>query len=425
MSLEFSDVPAWIDDVMAARTRTLVSQAEPLVADMQAAVGEVSAILDDLERTDVPKDAPTRLKKVLATSKPTYLSGMRDALAPFFTDAITEYRMLEAFHARTKSSLKKTAKLAVGPGRYLPATYGEEAAAIQKSLKEAKDCSEGLGSLLSSARAPRQAEEARAACAKAEEALEERAGLEAQCGQAQKKLERAREDAAQIECDIEELEHSPEMREAERREDDLRRATKAREAKAAEIRQSFSALARFFRKCDRAAREGAIELSDEERASLQALLDDPVAVVAEGDVRHLSALLAKAREALLGGKLSLDDKEVKKTANKIDFLRTQNYLAIQAELRDLAQRRKDLANEPQGAARDRLERLECTKNTMRQQVSALEKEEGILAKKLEQNGNALDTNWNKLTRSLELLHESPVSVVRPKDTDIKAQATKK
>ncbi|MFH1722270.1 MAG: hypothetical protein ABH950_06680, partial [Candidatus Altiarchaeota archaeon] len=317
--LEFSDIPLWVNNEAGKEKKDLMDEGELISANIINSAEEVYSILKKLEKEPIPKTIHKKIYKILKTTKPEYVKSMFEALTPLVDFNLTDPDTLLSYHEQTSSALQKTAKLAFGPGRYIPAAFGEQSNQIQLRLKDAMDDSNKLAKLLKSNRKLTAETKIRKEVELVEGLINQLEKTRENEKNNHEKIKQNDKLIASVKKEIKSLDQSDEIRIQKKSEVELSELNEELDLLENEVMNLLNSIKRFVRKLEKSQESNPGLLAGVVNAQLnRKFLDSPVDLLTSPEGERIDEILTDYRSVLSGGKLSLSGKETKKILSKID-----------------------------------------------------------------------------------------------------------
>ncbi|MBI4361903.1 MAG: hypothetical protein HY558_01880 [Euryarchaeota archaeon] len=365
---------------------------------------ELEGVLASLESR--PSD---HLFKAIATARPQYVKGMRNALKTLRPREPWDLPRLMEFYEASRGALQAMQGLELGPGKYLARGYREEMRAIARLIRDLIPLAVDLGhrveerhrglsrldTLLSEASALR----ARVAEQRAHQAEKSRHEAEAARLESHRDQQKARFTA---------LDTGPGAQEVRGLEARIQAAREARARLEAELRQRVDPLGRALRKFQK-LETGTSTLGAPLQRALSGFLAQSGEAILKDPAAPWGPLLLAVREAIDTGRLALEESEEIKTLERLDFLlegHLEEYLARQKQsTAEEARASGVLASHP--VARERQEVL----HLLLEAEENLRREQGLLASLgFKDDPQAIEGLKRTLEASLSALEGRPVEI---------------
>ncbi len=326
-------------------------------------------LIEHIKEIDFDNDIKDRTYKPIITSKPVYVRGMLEGLKGIKDAPPQDFEWLTAFSDRTEKSLKTIQNVQHKKGRYMSFAFQKEMLSLGTHLNCMIDASTSLRQELSEvATVSEENGEISADLAlleakirKVEEGSEKAAGQD-------KKVRELEEKIASLEQELGRLKRSAELKSHLELEAELDRVEKRLRELDSRVNGLVSPLKRPFRKYEKflEGRSGGVDKKFLER--LRDYQNSPKRAFSSEEQSNniLQAILSGLKEAIIGGGVSLSDREKEKTLNRIGQLEGSviaEFLTQRTSLLEQAKSTKDalLHSEIKGRMEGRSARLESLK----------------------------------------------------------------
>ena len=131
-NLNFDRIDDWLENELQKLNEEILRETEPFLLNINSHISEVEKTLKKIEKKKPSDKVPSRFKKIIRSSKPKYLSGMRSMIDSCKPSEQESFDQLTAYNSGLGKTLEDIAKINFSEGRYLGSAYGEELASIQK-----------------------------------------------------------------------------------------------------------------------------------------------------------------------------------------------------------------------------------------------------------------------------------------------------
>jgi len=390
--LSCSELGRWLDDEEAAEKNRVMKLSKPALSDISSVRERMKD--DVLRLAGMPvEDAPPRLRKIVRTSKPEYISTLLDILGRMQPEA-GDFKALTRFRKNYAESLEKIAKAMVGHGRYLPYAYGDAFALIQRDLKALIEAGRRLGEAFEPAARLHDLEGLRALKDALEKKTKEGKSLKARKSELKKAL-------GGLESSLHESEKEYAVKADDKGLEKIRDAITDNAVKRELIRSmvhgNLMALGRPLRKYQRIALAEK-RLSSGDEKLLEALIDSPVDCFLGG--ADITGILAGLEKALEEGKVEV--KNPQKVLKTISELKINLRPSVQADyaglLRESGRLQKKIED---SGVETNLKKLEHQIAHQKTDITSKHDELKTLEKKLNETEAEISTTQDTLKTKLK------------------------
>ena len=376
-----------LEDMRARERKHILEKARPLIRGILDSVSHIDSVAADIDESSIPDDTAVKLKRIAKTSKPPFITGLRDAVNPFLNRKISDFTDLEQLNMDLRNMLDSLARVHVGQGRYLPMIFDAEVKEIKKESKNLLHHSDSLEELVKSSSGDESpVDKALNSFYRMDSCLSEMESMDALLKEKRGVLDSIKEKRKGLEWELSTLSTSGEVKALSRMREELRVIDEKLDGLESRVYHLLTPMKRPLRKY----RKQAFELDKMVLQRVDGYIDEPVKqFFSDGD--DLSGILGKLEGSVREGKISLKERERKKTAEKIGNLMEVDLDSIRREYENLKVE-KDSLTESISRSRvlEKKERLKSALESAESEISLLEGELGALEGKIKQLQKEID-----------------------------------
>ncbi|MBM3309643.1 MAG: hypothetical protein FJY77_05245 [Candidatus Altiarchaeales archaeon] len=387
--VSLSNLDAWLDDEFSKLNDRTVKETKPLIEEIFEVKDSLRKRVLDLQDLSC-EELPARLKTIVKTSKPEYVSSMLDILDAIEFDEKAGYKNILEFQGKLPEMLEKIAKAMAGHGRYLPFAYGDALAGIRKDVKNLIDLHRNLSRMVESYGRITLLEKIRTAKGDLESAAVGRKIVKSKANSLKKELKELGKDLAdairereQILADKQSLELGKQL-EADRQKLDGIKTT---------AYEGWASLGRPLRKYKRLAMDEN-RLPQSDLKNIDGFMENPVEQFLSGT--GFQEILEDMEKAINEGKIEIKNPE--KTVKSIRDITASLKPSLIDEYNMLAERKKKIESELENSIASRQGRkLEALVEQLKNKIS----EKNGELETLEKKGSELEASMNETRKQLK------------------------
>ncbi len=394
-SLDSAELGIMLNDRLNASREATFKESKGIINGIIKSVSVIESVVRGIEDAGIPDEMPVKLKRIVKTSKPSFVVGVLDSISPFLNKEVSDYDDLEELHKDLRRCLDSLAKSHVGQGRYLPIAFEGEFKTLKKESKHLLTLSDSLGKIVK-----RSAEEDELLLDtiglfdEVNSSFARRDSLNSMLREGEKRLSSLRDKRERILGRIDSLSDSEESRDLSGLEKDLEDVEKKISELEGQIFHLLTPLKRPFKKY----RKQAFELDKKTEELIDRLIEDPVEVFFSVEPKLVVALVDRLDKYVSEDRIKLKDKERDKVLDKIDLILESDLVSVGEEYSSLCGRRDKLVKSVErSAVLMKREKFESDLSGLDGDISLLENELSSFEDKIA----VLEGNLGKLQAKVE------------------------
>jgi len=359
--IKFSELEDWLQERKEKENQGGYRKAKPIIDGILQSVGKIGELIDKLDKADCPGDIPKRARKIVLSSKPAFVKGIRDSLRIIENSSKDD---LNEFHRNLNSTLLSIGKVMGGQGRYLPVAFGDIIQEIAKGTKFIVAKGKELKEFIPKSSYDRLLESI--------EEIKKESGklidLDAKEKELGGRLKKADGERERLVRAMEDFEKSPEFREFQRLEQELNELNKRKKEIESKIYAILSPIKRPLKKFRKIGGE---------RKDIKAYIDDPLQEFLSGS--NLESIITEVRKAIDSGSLKIKkselDRIVRVEENLHEFYRLkEEYSTIGSKQKEVCMRLESFPKLGKGnELRKEIEHLERELDELQREPDRVEK----------------------------------------------------
>ncbi len=388
--MDSGEVRNLLQDMRARERKKNLDKARPLIEGILTSVSRIDLVVADIDESSIPDDTAVKLKRIAKTSKPPFVTGVREAITPFLNGKVSDYTDLKKLHIDLREMLDSLARVHMGQGRYLPMIFDAEVKEIKKESKNLLHHSDSIWELVKSSEGESPSDKTLDSFNRVESCLDELESMKSLIKEKRDKLESLRAREKELIDENEKFTTSKEVKELTQMREDLKELDEKLQGLESRVYHLLTPLKRPLRKY----RKQAFELDKMVLDRVDGFIDDPVKQFFS-DGGDLGDILKKLEGYVRDGKLSLKERERKKTEEKIGNLMDADLESLRREYDSLLKGKNSLT---ESISRSRV--LE-KKDSLKSALDSAENEIGLLDGEL----GALEGKSKELSEEVDALRD--------------------
>ncbi len=376
-----------LEDIRVRKRKHVLGKARPLIKEILDSVSRIESIAREIDEASIPDDTAVKLKRIAKTSKPSFVTGVREALNPFLSRKASEFTDLKQLHTDLRNMLDSLARVHVGQGRYLPLIFDAEVKEIKKESKKLLRCSDSLEELVKrSTGVESSSDKALNRFHRMDSCLGEIESMDSLLREKSMVLDSLKEKRKGLREELSNLSTSEEVKELSRMREELRVIDERLDGLESRVYHLLTPLKRPLRKY----RKQAFELDKAVLERVDGFIDEPVKQFFS-DGGNLSGILGKLEGCVREGKIRLKERERRKTSERIGNLMEADLDSIRREYESLLQEKKALSESISGSrVLVKKEKLNSALESAESEIRLMEGELGTLEEKTKELRREMD-----------------------------------
>jgi len=388
---------------------TILKQSKSIVKEVLSSAAQIHAEIEKIKTSKIPDNIPIKLKRIVKTSQPSFVASANESINPFLGKKESDFSDIEKLHKDLKKCLDSLAKAHVNQGRYLPIPFEHEFASIKKESKNLLEQSDKLGEIVK--KSNKENKLLNKTLEQYNELIENQEKIQS-INDSIKDYNRKMISLVDMRDKIigkkDKLKKSTGYKDLSRQKDEI----KDLEDKISELESKIFHLLTPLKRPLKKYRKQAFESDKGVEKRIDAYIDNPLKQFLSDDVKDLNSLLNKLDRYIEEGRVTLKDKEKKKTRDKIKKMLDSNLDSIRKEHDELNKKLIKLSDSINSSD------VNDKKDNIQNELKSLENEINILEEEIDN----LEKKVNNLSGSISKLRvkvESGLSDIEGRNIEIK------
>jgi len=389
--LEPHEVGCYLEERLGEERKQTYDKAHPIIQKLMDCISRMDSLTTQIEQSSIPEDTAVKLKRIAKTSKPSFVTGIREAINPFQNKNADYYTDLKNTHKQLREMLDSLARVHLGQGRYLPVIFEDEVKEIKKESKKMLELCDRLEVIVSELGDAGIVEETYDKYNRLKSCGDEIHSIASLLNEKNKRMNYIIIEKKRSEDEINKHMQSDEARELASKKKQIDELDDKINGLESKIFHLITPLKRSMKKY----RKQAFEPDKSTIKRIDGYIDEPVKQFIKDDNDSLRQLMTRLEAYVAEDKIKLKDKEKRKTRDKISNLLETDINALREEYNKALEEKTKINKlisesnvlEEKNKLKSDLESTVSELNLIREEIKTLEdKNKSLLSEKQDLRG---------------------------------------